>query len=331
MKNKQFLFSPEKEPHRTRTKSILKDHPEVRSLIGRNPYSILAILLVVILQLCMAYLVTLGPWWVSLIVAWLFGAFMSHILFVFIHECSHNLLFKKRRWNLLAACLANMTQVFPTAISFIRYHIKHHAFQGVRELDGDFPYDWEPRLFGRNFFTKALWLLFYPVVQIVRTFRLREIKPIDGWVVTNWAVQVVFCTALVYLLGWTALLYLTASLFFSVGFHPLGARWIQEHYVLTENQETYSYYGVLNTINFNIGYHNEHHDFPSIPWNNLPKLKRMAGEYYDSLASYKSWTLLWLRFLFDNKITMYERVGRNDRGSVPISDESIPDRQLINS
>ena len=35
-------------------------------------------------------------------------------------------------------------------------------------------------------------------------------------------------------------------------------------------QETNDYYGWLNRIQLNIGYHNEHHDFPSVPWNRLP-------------------------------------------------------------
>ena len=55
-----------------------------------------------------------------------------------------------------------------------------------------------------------------------------------------------------------------------MGLHPLGARWIQEHYLVHGEQETTSYYGILNVPALNVGYHNEHHDFPSVPWNRLP-------------------------------------------------------------
>jgi sphingolipid delta-4 desaturase len=114
-----------------------------------------------------------------------------------------------------------------------------------------------------------------------------------------------------------------------VGLHPLGARWIQEHFLTHEEQETYSYYGVLNTVAFNVGYHNEHHDFPSVPWNRLPQIKTTAPAYYDSLASHKSWTLLFLRFLFDREISLYHRVVRKNRGKVALTDESKPDAELV--
>jgi fatty acid desaturase len=93
----------------------------------------------------------------------------------------------------------------------------------------------------------------------------------------NIVVQLIFDVAIVYFWGWSALAYLGFSFLFSVGLHPLGARWIQEHFlVLDKKQETFSYYGGLNSINMNVGFHNEHHDMPSISWNNLPKLKNIA-------------------------------------------------------
>ncbi len=60
----------------------------------------------------------------------------------------------------------------------------------------------------------------------------------------------------------------------------------------------------------NVGYHNEHHDLPSIPWNNLPKLRAMAPEFYDTLKSHPSWTRLLLQFLFDPRYTVFSRVER---------------------
>jgi sphingolipid delta-4 desaturase len=114
-------------------------------------------------------------------------------------------------------------------------------------------------------------------------------------------------------MGPKALAYLAVSTFFALGLHPVGGRWIQEHYESRKGQETYSYYGPLNKTCFNMGYHNEHHDFPGIAWNNLPRLKKLARDYYDGLASYRSWTAVLLKFIFDPSMSTYSRVVRPPR------------------
>ena len=98
--------------------------------------------------------------------------------------------------------------------------------------------------------------------------------------------------------------------FFSIGLHPLGARWIQEHFTYDQSQETFSYYGPINLVALNVGYHNEHHDFPSVPWNNLPKLRAMAPEFYDTLKSHSSWSVLLFQFIFDKRYSVSSRVER---------------------
>ena len=112
------------------------------------------------------------------------------------------------------------------------------------------------------------------------------------------------------------------SFFFSVGLHPLGARWIQEHYLVHENQETSSYYGPLNVLALNVGYHNEHHDFPWVPWNRLPAIRRAAPEAYDSLASHASWTRLLWRFLSDSNLSLWSRTTRADRGGLRVDKDA---------
>jgi len=79
----------------------------------------------------------------------------------------------------------------------------------------------------------------------------------------------------------------------------------------------------LNTIAFNVGYHNEHHDLPSIPWNHLPAVRRAAPELYDSLIFHTSWTRLLFRFLFDPKITLFSRQVRVSRGGVALNAGTI--------
>jgi sphingolipid delta-4 desaturase len=307
---------------------MLKQHPELRGLIGKNPYSIFAIIGIVSIQLLVAYLLSGQSWWWVFGAAYLIGAFADHALFVLIHECAHKLIFKNRAANKMAGMIANIPLIFPSSVSFETYHLKHHSFQGVHELDGDLPNYWEAKLINHYFIGKVIWLLFYPIFQVFRLNRLREIAPFDKWVALNWVIQIASMTAIAWFLGAQSFVYLVASFFFSVGLHPLGARWIQEHYLTHGEQETYSYYGVLNHVAFNVGFHNEHHDFPSVPWNRLPDIKKTAPGFYDQLSSHTSWTKLFFRFLFDQEISLFSRVVRKNRGKVALTDESRPDAEL---
>jgi sphingolipid delta-4 desaturase len=323
---RDFVHSDAPEPHRARTKALLRDHPEIRDLIGPNPWTFLFISGIAALQIAIAWFVSDRSWWWVVGLAYTVGAFANHSLFVLIHETAHKLVFKKKLPNVLAGFVANIPLFFPSSVAFKRYHLKHHAFQGVYELDADLPYHWEARLVGRSFIGKALWLMIFPVFQALRPLRLKEVKHIDAWTITNLVVQVGIDLALLLLWGPQALVYVALSFFFSIGLHPLGARWVQRHY-LTGNggQETFSYYGRLNLLAFNVGYHNEHHDFPSVPWNKLPRIKAIAPEAYENLHYHKSWTRLFFRFLFDKELTLYSRVTRDERGGVKLNDEVKPD------
>lgn len=327
----EFLNSEFQEPHRERTQALLRTHPELRRLIGRNPYTALFILVCVSLQVTGAALTRNSPWWVILLAAFTVGACTSHALWTLIHECSHNLVFSKTYLNTLAAIVANLPHVLPSAVSFQRYHMKHHAFQGVYELDADLPSYWEARLIGDSSIAKALWLLLFPVFQVARPYRMAEIRMFDRWVMLNLVVQFGFDAAIFMFLGPKALGYLAGSFFFSVGLHPLGARWIQEHYVVVGRQETYSYYGPLNRICFNVGYHNEHHDLPSVPWNHLPQVRNGAPEMYNSLAYHTSWTKLLLKFVFDSRICLFSRLVRTNRGRVALNSAVRPDTEFLES
>ncbi len=318
---RKFSFSETPEPHKERTRQILKLHPEVRELISRNPKSIFYVIGIVALQLLIAYLLIGKPWWLMLIAAYLVGAFANHALFVLIHECAHNLIFKSRHANIIAGIFCDLPMSIPTSVSFRSYHLKHHSFQGNYNLDADLSSRWEARLIGNSFIGKAIWLLLFPVFQGLRPPRLKEISFMNKWTIVNWIVSFGFDVAVIYFFGWMPFLYFAASLFFSIGLHPLGARWIQEHYLTFPPQETYSYYGPLNVVALNVGYHNEHHDFPSVAWNKLPKIKKTAPEFYDSLVFHKSWTKLLFRFLFDPKLSLYSRMTRDNRGSSAVTQE----------
>jgi len=307
-----FTYTCEPVPHHVRAPEILARYPAVRELLGRkNPWTMAIILALVGLQIFLAWKLHQADLGTLLLVAYLVGACASHSLFVCIHEAGHNLIFRTTRANLAAGLIANLPTVIPSALSFRLYHSKHHSFLGVEDQDADIPDRWEARLIGSYCIGKTLWLAAFPIFQALRTFRIKDSRALDGRIQLNWLVQLLFSSWIYWAWGPKAILYMVASFWFSVGLHPLGARWVQEHWLVLDNyQETYSYYGILNVINLNIGYHNEHHDFPSVPWNLLPEIKRRAPEYYDPLHQHPSLVGLFFRFLFDQEISLFCRIVR---------------------
>src|SRR4051812_24897555 len=308
-----FFDSPLDQPHPARTRALIKAHPEVRQLMGRNPWTAAIAVGIVTVQTALAFFFgQLGAsyWWLSLVVAYLLGAFANHTNYVIIHDAAHNLIFRSKNLNRLIGMLTDFPNLFPGAMGFRIYHLKHHSHQGDYAIDVDLPNRWEARLVRNIWWRKAVWLLFYPLLQLTRPPRVKAYTMWNRWLFLSVALSLAYDAAIVYFCGWAGLLYLAFSFFFSIGLHPLGGRWIQEHFTLGLDQETFSYYGPINRIALNVGYHNEHHDLPSVAWNNLPKLRQMAPEFYDTLQSHSSWTRLLLQFIFDKRYSVSGRVER---------------------
>jgi sphingolipid 4-desaturase/C4-monooxygenase len=309
------------ETHSARAKAILKAHPEIRQLIGRNPWTAAITAAYVGTQLVLAVgfgLAGLQYWWLALIVAYGFGAFLNHALYVVIHDATHNLIFRSRFANRVVLLLADLPQVLPGGMGFRACHLAHHSHLGEMDGDTDIPHEWEARLVGHSTWRKALWFLFFPVFQALRVTRVQGVATADRWVVANYVVNFGTAALLAWLVGWNAVVYLFASFWFAISLHPLGARWVQEHFTGDEQHDTANYYGPLNGIALNIGYHNEHHDFPSIPWNRLPEITRIAPEFYLTLPSHNSWTKLLVEFITNPKHSLWTRTVRPQVEGQPV-------------
>lgn len=144
--------------------------------------------------------------------------------------------------------------------------------------------------------------------------------------VFNIATQLVFDTLLIRYGSINAFVYLIMSSFLAGSIHPCAAHFIAEHYVFGKQQptsaqdrilavpETFSYYGPLNRLTYNVGLHNEHHDFPAIPWTRLPALRDIASEFYDDLPSHQSWVRVIWQFIWDKEVGLWCRVKRKGGG-----------------
>ena len=71
-----------------------------------------------------------------------------------------------------------------------------------------------------------------------------------------------------------------------------------------------SYYGPLNWVAFNVGYHNEHHDFPNIPGSRLHLVREYAPDFYDTMPQYCSWSKVLLDYVTRPDINPYSRSKR---------------------
>ena len=106
------------EPHLERTQKILKDHPEVRELFGYRRVTFFYIAAVVFFQIGVAVAVTDLPLWGIVLASFSIGAFANHALFAMIHECAHNLIFKKSWSNQVLGIFTNLPIIFPASAGF---------------------------------------------------------------------------------------------------------------------------------------------------------------------------------------------------------------------
>ncbi|KAF2461372.1 dihydroceramide delta(4)-desaturas-like protein [Lineolata rhizophorae] len=333
----KFFWTYTEEPHRSRRMAIIKAHPEVTKLCGPEPLTKYLVLAVVSLQTLCAYLLRDVPVfsWRFLLTAYVVGATANQNLFLAIHEISHNLAFRSPEANRLLAIVANLPIGIPYSASFRPYHLTHHKSLGVDGLDTDIPTALEAFFFdsvaGKAFF--CTFQIFFYALRPMFVYRV----PLTRTHALNVAGQLLFDVVIVKLWGPTALVYLLVSSFLAGSLHPCAGHFIAEHYVFERGStadaargkaaatrdpaaasipvpETYSYYGPLNWLTYNVGLHNEHHDFPAVPWSRLHRVNRLAAEFYDGLPCHRSWVGVLWQFVWDRDVGLWCRVKRSEGG-----------------
>ncbi|XP_044289147.1 sphingolipid delta(4)-desaturase DES1 [Varanus komodoensis] len=304
------------QPHADRRKEILRKYPEVKALMKPDYGVVWLTVLMVVAQLVALYLVKDLNWKWVVFWAYVFGSCLDHSMTLAIHEIAHNSAFghSKAAWNRWFGMFANLALGIPYSVSFKRYHMDHHRYLGGDGIDVDIPTDFEGWFFCTRF-RKLLWIILQPLFYAIRPLYINP-KPISRLEIINLSIQFLFDVAVYYFFGVKSLFYLIAGAVLGLGLHPISGHFIAEHYMFLKGYETYSYYGPLNKLTFNVGYHNEHHDFPNIPGKSLPLLKKMAPEYYDHLPQYNSWIKVLYDFVMDDTISPYSRVKRHLRGEV---------------
>ncbi|CAK5245568.1 unnamed protein product [Aphanomyces euteiches] len=305
---RDFYWETTDEPHATRRKLITAKYPQIKSLFGHCPRTKYVVAAVVTIQSILAYLTKDASWSVWLAVCYAIGGTLNHSMMMAMHELSHNLGFKKPLYNRILSLVANFPVGIPAAISFKRYHMEHHRYQGEDGIDVDIPTIVEGKIFKIKL-AKLFFVVGQAFFYSLRPLIVNPKTPIL-WDFINYASQISYMATIWYFCGWSGVGYLIFGTILGSGPHPCAGHLISEHYVFVKGAETYSYYGPLNWVTFNVGYHNEHHDFPFVPGSRLPQVKAMAPEFYNTLPQTASWIGVLIDYIMDDSMNAYCRVKR---------------------
>jgi len=278
--------------------------------MGPHPLLKWVVTAMVLTQFIACYFIKDASWLTVVLLGYFFGGVINHALMLAIHEISHNLAFGHTRplANRALGMWANLPVGVPTSISFKKYHLEHHKHQGDERRDTDIPTDLEGKLFHTTF-TKIIWVILQPFFYALRPFYVYP-KPPTLLEFINLLIQITFDLTIIYLFGVKSLVYLIGGSLMAMGLHPVAGHFISEHYMFLKGYETYSYYGPLNYVTLNVGYHMEHHDFPYVSGFNLPKVKQIAGDFYDDLPQHTSWVKVIYQFIINPEIGPYSRIKR---------------------
>ncbi|CAF0913205.1 unnamed protein product [Adineta steineri] len=317
----QWVYTDE--PHTTRRKEMLQKYPQIKQLMGHDWRIAIQVVVTVLIQITMAILVRDLPWKFVWLLTYIISGTLNHSLSISFHEIGHNLAFGNHRpiANRILGYIANLPLCIPSSVTFKKYHIDHHKFQGDDMLDPDLPTYFEAWLF-QSRIGKVVYIAAQPLLYSVRPL-LRVPKPVTLLEVINLVIELAFDATIMYFLGRKSFVYLFFGTALGLGLHPISGHFLSEHYIFVDGFETYSYYGPFNYITYNVGYHNEHHDFPNIPGYLLPKLKKIAPDYYDNLPCHHSWIKVIFDFIFDPKLGPKARIRRSMRSDALKANNAI--------
>jgi sphingolipid delta-4 desaturase len=326
------MGSGDAEVHQRRRLAIQQEFPEVLKLVGPDSRTQYYAYAVIIIQAALAYVVKdsfLG----AIILGLTISPYMDFAVLVLIHEVSHSLVFAYPLYNRLLGIFTNMVFLAPVSEVFRQHHNMHHRHLGDVHKDVDVPGEREMKAIGNSTFLKTIWLIFSVFILPIRSMKKLPVY----WsllMVLNWVVCLSFMFTVLYF-SKPAFVYLIMGMILSQSMHPANARQVQRHIKVYSTEDrtvkddpnaplhemkinTFSYYGGLNFLTLNVGFHVEHHDFGNVPWTRLPELRRIAGEkWYPSNTAYYSRGFNEIfAFITNPRISLADYAGRVPRSRV---------------
>ena len=229
-----------------------------------------------------------------LLLAVMFIGARQHALIIMGHDASHYRYLPKRWQNELFSNLFLMWPVFASVEGFRKFHSTHHQYTNLsndgnrhiwytHDAAGELAPDWQfPKtrtglalLFIRRaaFLTGLFW--------IVRGLVGSTLIPSPGWMrAARFAFYVSIAAALTYFGAWYGFLLFWIIPYCTWHIAAQYARLICEHSAVESDEEEYAitrttiptWLESVLILPRNVGYHLEHHWYPSVPWYRLPEL-----------------------------------------------------------
>lgn len=223
------------EPHALRRQLILNKYPQIKELYGYDPYLKYQTIFVVILQTYIAYSISFATnmsYITYFLISYIIGGTCNHMMFMSLHELSHNLGFQYIPYNkYFASYIANLPIGIPAAVSFKYYHLNHHRYQGLDVIDVDIPSYAESEFIQNYTILKLLFVIFQLCFYAIRPMFIHPKKITKGEIYNAIAV-ISYDIALIYATGSIRpVFYLILSTFLGGGLHPCAGHFIAEHYV----------------------------------------------------------------------------------------------------
>jgi acyl-lipid omega-6 desaturase (Delta-12 desaturase) len=227
-------------------------------------------------------------------------------MFVIVHECGHNNLFRGRNANTIAGVLASPFCLLPY-VPWRNIHFLHHKWVGVIDKDPTQAHLLTLRDMSRAEVAmfRIVWKLWIPIPFMLFVWKMFWMYPYREWrygARTNvWRSlpSVLVCglphallVAYVGIWRYATLCGPAIALFYAIyevinlpqhsGLFPYTSRTHPAPLPLREQAEitrtTYLPRLLAVVLNYNFNFHIEHHLFPSVPWYSLPKVtSRIAG------------------------------------------------------
>ena len=108
--------------------------------MGSDWRTSIQLVMMVFIQLFMVYMVKDMSWKELIVMAYVVGGTLNHSLSLGLHECAHNLVFGSHRpmANRLIGFFSNLPLGVPASVTFKKYHLDHHKYQGDQQVINTF-------------------------------------------------------------------------------------------------------------------------------------------------------------------------------------------------